>query len=101
MVLARMAVWKFRRGMRRKSFDMLDETITGQTRNVKGFRGSLILLSTDNPDTGVIITLWANENSLKAYAKSVFEAMTHSLDQFVTGPPNVKNYRVFSAELKQ
>jgi len=100
MVLARMAIWKFKRGMRRKSFDMLDQTITEATRKGKGFRGNLTLLSIDDPDTGVIITLWANENSLKAYTKGVFQAKANKLKQFVIAPPEVKHYRVFSEELK-
>lgn len=101
MVLARVATWNFKRSMRIKGFDALEKTVFEATRKTKGFRGSLTLLPVDDLSTGVIITLWENEDSLKTFVKNVFPAKAQALEQYVTGPPKVKLYRVFSAELKQ
>ncbi len=100
MVVARIAMWKFKQGMRRTGFDKLEEAVTRATREAKGFRGSLVLLSIDDPNVGIIITLWASDNSLKAYARGVFQDTVRELEEFVVGPPKVETHRVFSAELK-
>lgn len=71
MVLARVATWKFKHEMRLKGFDALEKTIVEGTRKIKGFRGSIVLLSVGKLDTEVVITLWENENSLKSYSKNV------------------------------
>ncbi|HVP92794.1 MAG TPA: hypothetical protein VMS94_03530 [Acidobacteriota bacterium] len=100
MVLARVASWKFKHEMRLKGFDALEKTITEATRKTKGFRGSMVLLPVGKLDTGVVITIWENENSLKSYSRDVVPRANRPLKKYVIGHPNVKLYRVFSAELK-
>jgi len=99
MVSARMSVWKFKRGMREKGFNMLEQSVADVARKTRGYRGSLTLLSTDDPDSGIIICLWESEDALKASAKGVFQDAVKKLEQFVAAPPDVKNYKVDSAEL--
>ncbi len=100
MVLARMSFWKFKPGLLEQGFALLDDTLAEAARRTKGFRGNLTLLSKDAPDTGVVITLWATDDALKASYEEVFQKAAQKIQQFVTGPPEVKNYRVFSAELR-
>ena len=99
MVSARMSVWKFKRGMREKGFNMLEESVADAARKTKGYRGSVTLLSTDDPDSGIIITLWESEETLKASGKGVFQDTVKKMEQFVASPPDVKNYKVDGAEL--
>ncbi len=100
MVLARMAIWKFKRGQRVKGFAILEDSVTAEARKKPGFRGNLTLLSTENSQSGVIITLWSNEASEKIYAEELFEITKKKLKQFVIGQPEIKYYRVFNAELR-
>ena len=100
MVVARMSFWKFKHGQLERGFALLDDTLADTTRETKGFRGAITLLSRDDPDTGVVITLWDSEDALKASFEGVFRKSIKSIEQFVTGPPDAKNYRLFSAELR-
>ena len=95
-----MAIWKFKRGQRAKGFAMVEDTVADLVRKTKGFRGNLTLLSIDDPLSGVVITMWRDEESEKAFAEGVFKLASRKLKPFVVGPPDVKHYRVFSAELK-
>ncbi len=80
---------------------MLDETMVELTRKTKGFRWLLTFLSLENHEAGIIMTLWDNEESLNASSEGIFKATTQRLEPYVVGPPEVKNYRTFSAELRQ
>ncbi len=100
MVVARMSFWEFKPDKMEQGFNMLYDTLAEMARKTKGFRGNLTLLSKDNPNVGVVITLWETEDALDASHDEVFEKSIKTMEQFVTGPPEVKNYRVFSAELR-
>jgi len=100
MVVARMSFWKFKPGQREPGFNLLDDTLAEMARRTKGFRGNITLLSRDDPNIGVVISLWETEDALKASYEAVFQKAIKMIEQFVTGPPDAKNYRVFSAELR-
>ncbi len=100
MVVARMSIWTFKKGMREDGFSMLDLTMTELTRKTKGFRGLLTFLSRDNNEKGVIITLWENEEALEDSSAGIFKATIQKLEPYIIGPPQVENYRTFSAELR-
>ncbi len=99
-MLARMSIWKFKSGKREDGFSMLDQTMVELTRRTTGFRGLLTFLSLKEHDVGIIITLWDNEESLNASSEGIFRSTTQKLEPYVVGPPEVKKYRTFSAELK-
>jgi len=50
--------------------------ISGIAQNVRGYRGSLVLESVDDPDAAVIITIWADKKSLDATASGEFKDAT-------------------------
>jgi heme-degrading monooxygenase HmoA len=78
---------------------MLDENISELFRKVKGFHGLVTLLSREDSDIETILTMWENEESLKA-SETIFKDKALKLEPFIIGTPDVKNYRVFSAELR-
>ena len=63
-----------------------------------GFRGALTLLSTDDPDAALMITLWESEDSLKASSTGTLQDAVGKIKQFLASNPEVKNYKVDSAE---
>ena len=101
MVFARVASWKFKPDQRKKGFDMLESSVTELVRRTEGLIQSLILLSHDDPNIGIIITLWNSEEAEKIYADGVFKLTTQNLEPFVTGPPEVTHHTVYSSEIKQ
>jgi heme-degrading monooxygenase HmoA len=101
LVFARVASWRFKPDQRKRGFDMLESSVGELVRRIGGFRESLILLSHDDPNVGIIITLWNSEEAEKVYADNVFKLTTRNLEPFVTGPPEVTHYTVYSSEIKQ
>ena len=96
-----MSTWTFKNGKREEGFSELDMILSTLARNTKGFRGSLSLISRDNPNAAIFLTLWNDEESLRASESGVFAEATKKVDKHLEGPPKVDNYRVFSAELLQ
>jgi heme-degrading monooxygenase HmoA len=80
---------------------MLENSVAELVRRTGGFRGSLILLSRDDANLGIIITLWNSEESEKVYADGVFRITAQNLEPFVTGRPKVTHHTVYSTELNQ
>ena len=101
MVLARMSTWSFKEGKREEGFSDLDANIGVAARGIRGFRGYMMLLSRDNPNTAIVIGLWADEESLKASEEKVMEAAKQRMAELVSGLPKTEYYRVFSFETKQ
>ncbi len=101
MVLARLSTWTFKKGKREEGFSTLDLILSTSTRNTKGFRGSLSLISRDDPNAALFLTMWSDEESLASSETGVFSEATKKTLEFLEKPPKVDNYRVFSAELKQ
>ena len=101
MVLARMSTWSFKEGKREEGFSDLDANIGVAARGIRGFRGYMMLLSRDDPNTAIVIGLWADEESLKASEEKVMEAAKQRMAELVSGLPKTEYYRVFSFETKQ
>ena len=96
-----MSTWTFKNEKREEGFSQLDMILSSFARNTKGFRGSLSLISRDDSNSAVFLTLWNDEESLNASEKGVFTEATQKVEAFLQGPPVVGNFRVFSAELLQ
>jgi quinol monooxygenase YgiN len=101
LVLARLSTWTFKKGKREEGFSTLDLVLSTTARNTRGFRGSLALISRDNPNAALFLTMWSDEESLNASETGVFKEAMEKAQEFLEKAPAVDNYRVFSAELKQ
>jgi heme-degrading monooxygenase HmoA len=101
MVFARLSRWTFKSGKRDESFQELDAAFGNIARQAKGYRGVLSLLSQDNPDVGLVITLWTDEESFKASETAVFGNAIQKASENITRPPSIEKCRVFTAELRQ
>ncbi len=99
MVIARMSTWSFKEGKRDEVFHLLDSTFGKLAREAKGFRGVLTLLDRDDPNIAMSITLWTDEESLRASQLSVLNPAVQEIIENLKGEVSVKNYRVFTAEL--
>jgi len=99
LVLARLSVWNFKKGKREDAFAELDRILTTLTRNTKGFRGYLSLLSYDDPNASTILTLWQDEESLATSEKGVYAEAITKVQDSLEKPPQIENFRVFSTEL--
>jgi heme-degrading monooxygenase HmoA len=104
MVVARMTVWKYKSGQREKALETLEQIMAIE---MSGFRGDLILLPRDDPDSEVIVTLWKDEEEMKASAEQLFQAQgalagpLKEMEKFLTGPPEIKEFRVHSSRLQE
>ncbi|MCW3996075.1 MAG: antibiotic biosynthesis monooxygenase [Candidatus Bathyarchaeota archaeon] len=101
LVFARMSVWTFKPGKREEGFLELDNILNISTRHAQGFRGYMSLLSHEDVNSAVILTLWQDEDSLRATEKGIFAKAIKKVKYSLTKPPEVKNFRVFSTELFQ
>ncbi len=96
-----MSIWNFKKGKRDEGFAELDRILNTSTRHTSGFRGYISLLSKDNSNMATILTLWQDEESLKASEAGVFSNAIESARKFLESGPQVENFRVFSTELFQ
>jgi heme-degrading monooxygenase HmoA len=101
LVFARMSIWTFKNGKREDAFAEIDNILNTLTRNVEGFRGYMSLLSQPDPNVAVVLTLWQDENCMKASEKGVFAQAVKQVQKSIKNSPHVENYRVFSTELFQ
>ena len=101
MVVARLSRWLFKVGKRDGVFQELDSTFGDIERGAKGYRGVLSLLDKDDPNRGIVITLWSDEDSSRASETGVFESAIQKINAHLQEPPKVEEYGVFTAELKQ
>ena len=99
MVLARLSIWRFKKGKREDAFAELDHILNVSTRHTKGFRGYISLLSYDDSNTSTILTLWQDEESLSASEKGVYSGAIDKVKDSLESPPQIENFRVFSTEL--
>jgi len=100
MVFARISNWKFKEGKREEGLKTLESgNIEDIARSTKGYVGSLTLLDDDNPDAGVIITLWDSEKALNESRKKLFQDAINEIDRFIVNPPDIKNFKLDSLEL--
>jgi len=103
MVFARVSSWKYKSGKREEGLKTLNEYVESIPRSQKrfwgGFRGAITLLSTDDPDAALMITLWESEDALKASRSDTFKDAVGKIERFLQAAPDVKNYKLDSAEL--
>jgi heme-degrading monooxygenase HmoA len=55
----------------------------------------------EDRDSAVILTLWQDEESLKASEKGVFAEANRKVSDLLEKPPASKKFRVYSTELFQ
>jgi heme-degrading monooxygenase HmoA len=99
MVVARMSLWKFKKGQREAAFSFLNRAFGEDARKTRGFRGSIDLTSSEDPNSGVIITLWEDDKAQEASAGGLFMKAAKELETYIEAPPEVRNYRVGYTEL--
>jgi quinol monooxygenase YgiN len=96
-----MSIWRFKKGQREEAFLELDRILNTSTRHTDGFRGYMSLLSHEDPNVATILTLWQDEESLKASEKNVFAQAIKKVRDSLESFPKMENYRVYSTELFQ
>ena len=92
-----MSLWLFKEGQREKAFLELDHILNTATRNSNGFRGYISLLSYEDPNLVTILSLWHDEESLKASEKAVFAQAKEKVKDALKGSAKIENYHIFSA----
>ncbi|WP_301662809.1 antibiotic biosynthesis monooxygenase family protein [Methanoculleus frigidifontis] len=103
MVVARMTRWKYKSGQREKALETLDEIMA---IGMSGFRGDIILLAEEDPDTEVIVTFWDDDAAMKASAAQLFhpegdlKGPLEQLQKYLTGPPEVTDFTVYAARAR-
>lgn len=101
MVLVRMSTWRFKKGKREEAFSELDLILVGLVQHTQGFRGYLSLLSQENSNAATVLTLWQDEESMKASEMGVFAQAVKKVENLLEHPTTTQNFRVFSTELFQ
>ena len=101
MVAARLSRWAFKDGKRNEVFHELDSTFGDVARKAPGYRGVLSLLSRDDPNAGLVITLWTDDASFKASESGVFRSAIEKVKENLKEPPMLERLTVFTIELKQ
>ncbi len=101
MVFARMSTWHFKKGKRETAFLEIDRVLETATRHVEGFRGYMSLLSREDPNTAVVLTLWQDEATLKKTESGTLQDAVRKVQDALESPPCIENFRVFSTELFQ
>jgi heme-degrading monooxygenase HmoA len=88
-------------GKREDGFAELDNILNTLTRHVEGFRGYMSMVSHQNTNTAVVLTLWQDENALKNSEAGIFAQAVEKVRSSLESTPKVENFRVFSTELFQ
>ncbi|HSV49648.1 MAG TPA: antibiotic biosynthesis monooxygenase [Candidatus Acidoferrales bacterium] len=101
MVFARMSTWTFKKTKAEEGFLELDNQLNSLTRQTAGFRGYMSLLPHEDANSAVILSLWQDEETLKASEKGAFVELTKMVQPYLEKPPTSKSFRVFSTELFQ
>jgi quinol monooxygenase YgiN len=96
-----MSTWHFKKGKRETAFLEIDRVLTTATRRVEGFRGYLSLMSHQDPNTAVVITLWQDQETLEKTEYGTIQDAVQLVKNFLESPPCIENFRVFSTELFQ
>ena len=96
-----MSLWHFKEGKRQEAFLELDHILNTATRNSNGFRGYVSLLSYEDPNLVTILTLWQDEQSLKASEKAVFAQAKEKVKDSLKGSARIENYQYFQQYSQQ
>jgi quinol monooxygenase YgiN len=103
MAYARVSHWRYKKGMREEALKVIKEfgdNIPRSDDYWDGFKGVLVFPSLDDPDAALLITLWENEDRLKASRSGIFKDATANIEKYIESPPEVKNYVLDSAEVQ-
>ncbi|MCC7566377.1 MAG: hypothetical protein KO206_08905 [Methanomicrobiaceae archaeon] len=100
MVAARGSAWRFKQGQREKGFDAINKR-SEEAERTGGFRGYIGLFPEDDPDAAVIVTLRENEEARAASRGGIFQEVSGDLEEYLTGPPDVKHYRVEDISIRE
>jgi len=95
---ARMTVWKFKPGKRAEAIKIV-EGFQDDIRKTNGFRGLLMLLSTDDPNEAKFMAIWDSEEALKASEKGVYSKVSGKAMPLAEKPPELKHFEIPSALL--
>ncbi|MDV2480584.1 hypothetical protein F8E02_00890 [Methanoculleus sp. Wushi-C6] len=98
MAVARMSTWKFRPGQRDAALEVISKKGDDAER-MQGFRGYLFLMSPEDQDAAILITLWEDEESLQASRESIFKEAVQDIERYTASPPDVKALHVHSADI--
>jgi len=79
------------------AFVDLDHILNTSVRKSAGFRGYISLPSYDDPNLAKTLTLWQDEESLKASEKELIVEAVAKLKDKLKSDPIVENYQLFSA----
>ncbi len=101
MLYARMSLWNFKKGKREAGFLEIDRILNTATRHVDGFRGYMSLLSSEDPNAAMVLTLWQDEETLKRTMLGTIQDAIRSAQEYLESQPKIENFRVFSTELFQ
>lgn len=101
MVVARRVDWKIKRGMRKEALEVLKRDVIRAGPEPKGYLGVLLFEPMDDPDLGVSITLWENEESLNTSFREIVQPGMKKLEKFTAGQPKVTNYRLNMGDVKE
>jgi len=71
------------------------------TRQTPGFRGYISMLSHNDANGATILTLWQDEESLRASEKGGFAKAINKVQDSLESAPGTENFRGFSTELFQ
>jgi quinol monooxygenase YgiN len=93
VVVARFVKFYFKQGKREEGFSELDLILNKQTRNLRGFRGFVSLLSCDQDNVALILTIWEDEESF-AGSKVLFSSAVEKVAPFFERQPDIEYYRV-------
>jgi quinol monooxygenase YgiN len=96
-----MTIWHFKENKGEKGFSELDLLLNTLAHQTEGFRGAITLVADDDPNAVTILTLWIDQEALNRSEKDVFTQAVQKVQDLISKPPIIKNYKVFSTELFQ
>jgi heme-degrading monooxygenase HmoA len=96
LISARIAKFCFKNGKREEAFEELNYVLTNIAANSKGFRGFVSLVSNDDKNVAVIMTLWEDEESLTESEKTIFSPAIEKINYYLEKAPEVEHFRLHS-----
>jgi len=93
MVVARIAKFYFKPGKREEGFSELDLILNKLVRSAKGYRGYVSLISYDEDNVAIILTMWEDKESFLE-SLELFSSTMDKATPFFERQPNVEYHRV-------
>ncbi len=100
MVVARLAKFYFKTGMRDEGFSVLDLILNKLVRSAKGYQGYVSLFSCDQTEVATILTMWEDDESYSG-AQELFTSTIDKVAPFFEKQPEVEHYRVDTVNFVQ